>query len=193
MLLDTLKYEHCNFRASPFLRQLRSRRRHAPNQQCPERTEPSDSITPVVKRSEVGKFKNLAEHLEDVSKWKCLKTWLPNPVGRAIAQHPLEDEFADMLENLFFGPVVSLPKPVVLTEDVLDCAGIADCDWQVAIEKITGSMWCVCRVVTTCPRRIFDGLASDLQFRVGGWGSSRLLADNLFPHVAEKIACYACK
>ena len=40
------------------------------------------------------------------------------PVGRAIAQHPLEDEFADMLENLFVGPVVSLPKPVVLTEDL---------------------------------------------------------------------------
>ena len=74
----------------------------------------------------------------------------------------------------------------------LDCAGVADCNWQAAIERITGSMWCVCRVVTTCPRIIFVGFASDLQFRVGGWGRSRLLADNLFPHVAEKIACYAC-
>ena len=46
-----------------------------------------------------------------------LKNWLPNPVGRATAQHPLEDEFADMLENLFVGPVVALPKPVALSED----------------------------------------------------------------------------
>ena len=105
------------FRASPFLRQLRSRRRHAPNQQC--RKELSLQIRSL-HRKEVRSWKtqNLAEHLEDVSKWKCLKTWLPNPVGRAIAQHPLEDDFADMLENLFVGPVVSLPKPVVLTEDV---------------------------------------------------------------------------
>ena len=105
------------FRASPFLRQLRSRRRHAPNQQC--RKELRLQIRSL-HRKEVRSWKiqNLAEHLEDVSKWKCLKTWLPNPVGRAIAQHPLEDEFADMLENLFVGPVVSLPKPVVLTEDV---------------------------------------------------------------------------
>ena len=53
----------------------------------------------------------------EVSKWKCLKNWLPNRVGRATAQHPLEDEFADMLENLFVGPLISLPKPVALTED----------------------------------------------------------------------------
>lgn len=36
----------------------------------------------------------------------------------------------------------------------------------------------------------FDSFASDLQFHVGGWGSYRLLADNLFPHVAENIACF---
>ena len=54
----------------------------------------------------------------EVSKWKCLKAWQPNPVGRATTQHPVEDEFADMLENLFDGPLVSLPKPVALTEDV---------------------------------------------------------------------------
>ena len=53
----------------------------------------------------------------EVSKWKCLNNWLPNPAGRATAQHPLEDEFADMLENLFVGPLISLPKPVALTED----------------------------------------------------------------------------
>ena len=105
------------FRASPLLRQLRSRRCHAPNQQC--RKELSLQIRSL-HRKEVRSWKSqsLAEHLEEVSKWKCLKTWLPNPVGRAIAQHPLEDEFADMLENLFVGPMVSLPKPVVLTEDV---------------------------------------------------------------------------
>ena len=74
----------------------------------------------------------------------------------------------------------------------------AQCKGGIGKEKYmyvhtTGSRWCICRVVTTCPRRIFDGFASNLKFRVGGWGSSRLLADNLFPHVAEKIACYACK
>ena len=54
----------------------------------------------------------------EVSIWNCLNTWLPNSFGRVPAQHPLEDEFADMLENMFGGPLVSLPKPVVLTEDV---------------------------------------------------------------------------
>ena len=28
-----------------------------------------------------------------------------------------------------------------------------------------------CRVVATCPGRIFDGFISDWQFRIGGWGS----------------------
>ena len=74
--------------------QFRSRWRHAPNQQC--RKARSLQIRSL-HRKEVRSWKtqNLAEHLEDVSKWKCLKTWLPNPVGRAIAQHPLEGEFAD--------------------------------------------------------------------------------------------------
>ena len=65
------------FRVSPFLRQLRSRRRHAPNQQC--RKELSLQIRSL-HRKEVRSWKtqNLAGHLEDVSKWKCLKTWLPN-------------------------------------------------------------------------------------------------------------------
>ena len=57
----------------------------------------------------------------EVSKWNCLKTWLPNSLGRVPAQQPLEDEFADMLENVFGGPLVSLPKPVALTEDVGTC------------------------------------------------------------------------
>ena len=43
------------------------------------------------------------------------------------------------------------------------------------------------------PVEFFDDFISGLQFRIGGWGSSRLLADNLPAHVAEKIACYACK
>lgn len=43
------------------------------------------------------------------------------------------------------------------------------------------------------PEKENDGFASDIQFCVGGWGSNRLLADNLSPHVAAKIACYACK
>jgi len=105
------------FRASPLLRQLRSRPRYAPNQQC--RTEVNLQIRSL-RRKEFRSWKcqTLAKHLAEVSKWKCLKTWLPNPVGGRIAQHPLEDEFADTLENLFVGPVVSLPKPVVLTEDV---------------------------------------------------------------------------
>ena len=105
------------FRVWQFFCQLWSRRRHAPNQQC--RKKLSLHIRSL-HRKEVRSWKSqsLAEHLEGVSKWKCLKTWLPNPVGRAIAQHPLENEFADMLENLFVGPMVSLLKPVVLTEDV---------------------------------------------------------------------------
>ena len=71
-------------------------------------------------RNEVGswKFQSFAERLVEVSTWKCLKSWLPNPFGRAIAQHPLEDELAVMLENLFVGPLVPLPKPIVLMEGV---------------------------------------------------------------------------
>ena len=108
--------QRLQFRASPLLRQLRSQRRHAPNQQC--RKELSLQIRSL-HRKEVRTWKSqsLTEHLVEVSKWKCLKNWLPNPVGRATAQHPLEDEFADMLENLFVGPLISLPKPVALTED----------------------------------------------------------------------------
>ena len=118
----------------------------------------------------------------EVSKWKCLKNWLPNPVGRATAQHPLEDEFADMLDNLSVGPLISLPKPVALTEDAWTMQ-----DLRIAISRLQLRNRRFCRVAATCPGRIFDGLASVLQFRVGGWGSSRLLADNLFSHVAEKI------
>ena len=80
----------------------------------------------------------------EVSKWKCLKNWIPNPVGRATAQHPLEDEFADMLENLFVGPLISLPKPRCFDGGRLDYARLADCDWHVATEKITESMWRFC-------------------------------------------------
>ena len=76
----------------------------------------------------------------EVSKWNCLKTWLPNSLGRVPAQQPLEDEFADMLENVFGGPLVSLPKPSCFDGGRRGRAGVADCDWQVAVEKITGSM-----------------------------------------------------
>ena len=57
------------FRVSPILRQLRLRRRHAPNQQC---------------RKEL-RLQVRSLHRKEVSKWKCFKTWLPNPVGRAIS------------------------------------------------------------------------------------------------------------
>ena len=50
--------------------------------------------------------------------------------------------------------------------------------WQTIFYNLNG---------TTCPGKIFDGFASVFQFHVGGWGSSRLLADNLLSHVAEKI------
>ena len=108
--------QRLQFRVSPLLRQLRSQRRHAPNQQC--RKELSLQIRSL-HRKEVRTWKSqsLTEHLVEVSKWKGLKNWLPNLVGRATAQHPLEDEFADMLESLFVGPLVSLPKPVALTDD----------------------------------------------------------------------------
>ena len=117
ILLDTLTCEHCNFEVRHFFRQLQLRRCHAPNRHC--RKELRLEIRSF-HRNEVGswKFQSFAERLVEVSTWKCLKSWLPNPFGRAIAQHPLEDEFAVMLENLFIGPWVPLPKPVVLMEDV---------------------------------------------------------------------------
>ena len=86
------------FRVSPLLRQLRSQRRHAPNQQC--RRKLSLQIRSLHRKEvQTWKFQSLTEHLVEVSKRKCLKNWPPNPVGRATAQHPLEDEFADMFEN----------------------------------------------------------------------------------------------
>ena len=54
----------------------------------------------------------------EVSEWTCLSGWLPNLVKRATAQQPLEHEIADALETFFVGPLISLPKPVVLMEDV---------------------------------------------------------------------------
>ena len=54
----------------------------------------------------------------EVSTWTCLNKWLPNLVGRATAQQPLEHKIADTLETLFVGPLISLPKPIVLMEDV---------------------------------------------------------------------------
>ena len=64
--------QRLQFRVSPLLRQLRSQRRHAPNQQC--RKELSLQIRSL-HRKEVRTWKSqsLTEHLVEVSKRKCLK------------------------------------------------------------------------------------------------------------------------
>ena len=206
LLLDTRKYEHCNFvlrhfffphafcrdrsQVKEFLRQLRSRRRHAPNQQC--RKELSLQIRSL-HRKEVRSWKtqNLAEHLEDVSKWKCLKTWRPNPVGRAMAQHPLEDEFADMLDNLFVGPVVSLPKPVVLTEDDWTVQQLRIAIGRLQLKKSPDQRGVSAGLLQHIPEEFLRAFASNLRVRVGGWGSSRLLADNLFSTCC-RTKCVLC-
>ena len=73
----------------------------------------------------------------------------------------------------------------------------ADCDWQVATEKNSGSPWCFRNIATatTCPEGIFDGFPWDLQLR---W-SSRLLAD-LFPNcvlcmqvISGQLPTHDCK
>ena len=71
-------------RVSPLLRHLRSRRRHAPNQQC--RKELGLQIRSLHrKKARSWKSQSLAGHFFEVSTWKCLKTWLPNALGRATA------------------------------------------------------------------------------------------------------------
>ena len=97
-----------------------------------------------------------------VTQWNCLKTWLPNSSGRVPAQHPLEDEFADMLGKMFGGPFGIIAETNCFDGGRLDHAGVADCDWHVAVEKITGSMKSFRRVLATCPGRIFDDFISDL-------------------------------
>ena len=87
---------------------------------------------------------------------------------------------------------MTYPKPLVLTEDIWTVQELRIAIGRLQLKESPDQCGVSAELFTTCPRIIFVGFASDLQFRVGGWGRSRLLADNLFPHVAEKIACYAC-
>lgn len=90
--------------------------RTAPNRQCRNDLGLHTRELPL-KRVRTWKSQFFAEHLMEVSRWTCLNNWLPNVVGRATAQQPLEHEIADTLETLFVRPLISLPKPVVL-EDI---------------------------------------------------------------------------
>ena len=99
-----------------------------------------------------------------------------------------------MLENLFVGPVVSLPKPVVLTEVVWTVQELRIAIGRLRLKKSPDQCGVSAELLQHVPEEFLMALLQIYNsFRVGGWGSSRLLADNMFPHVAEKIACYACK
>ena len=55
--------------------------------------------------------------MSELANLKALRSaWQRFRNGNVKKKLPLEDEFADMLETLFLGPLVSLPKPVALTE-----------------------------------------------------------------------------
>ena len=114
---------------------------------------------------------------------KCFKAWLPNPVGRAVAQHPLEDEFGKMLGHLFVRPPVALPKPVVLTEDVWSMQNVRLAIGRLQLKKTPDHCGVSATLLPHVPKEFLTALL-------------RIYNSAGVPdcwRTCFQIACYACK
>ena len=128
------------------------------------------------------------EHLVDVSTWKCLKIWLSKPVGRATAQHPLEDEFADMSKNLFVGPLVSFPKPVALTEDAWTMQDLRIAIGRLQLKKSPDQRGVSAELLQHVPEEFFTALLRSL---IPRWRMADCWRTTCFHMLPEKN-CVLC-